>query len=424
VIRHAVGIDERRAKFRQDLIDKVDVAAIVRHRSWNTGRKKNRGKKKKRDLLTTSTKKTPQHSNAVSVGNVNHDHAHPAFYHQHDQLASPESGAAYLPSSVTASMVSLNIFADQDSDSDDDEEVEQDIEEVWFPGCHGDIGGGWDLPPDEEPLSHGPLVWMVREARKAGVVFDKQRMKNQNCWLEEYEDDNLSSDSNDSLGSTQQAATNGVPTSLPEIEVTKASFTSPHPPVEKQPALDLHQAGEIAHPAHHPLRHILRRYRDRKPEAPKHNPTEYLQRAYTRGKIHDCLHFNNGISHVGVLGWRIMEYLPFRRMDLQPDGSWKAIVWPLPCGEVRDIPDDARVHVSVLKRMYADPTYRPGNLLVGGGGRGIRVAPEKYGTGEWEVLHSEGNPIAEVYMKRSAHQMKRKMNEHRLDGGEEKYSMS
>jgi hypothetical protein len=180
-------------------------------------------------------------------------------------------------------------------------------------------------------------------------------MKNQNCWLEEYEDDDLS-DSSDSLGPTQQAATNGVPNQLPGIEITGASpiSTSPQSPAEKQ--LDFHQAGEIAHPGHHPLRHILRRYHDRKQEVPKHNPTEYLQRAYTHGKIHDCLHFNNGIGHVGVLGWRIMEYLPFRRMDLQPDGSWKAIVWPLPCGEVRDIPEDARVHVSVLKRMHADPT--------------------------------------------------------------------
>jgi hypothetical protein len=73
---------------------------------------------------------------------------------------------------------------------------------------------------------------------------------------------------------------------------------------------------------------------------------------------------------------------------------------------------------------YRVVRYRPGNLLVGGGGRGVRVAPEEYGTGEWEVLHSEGNLIGEVYMKKSAHQkINRKVNGHRLDGDEEKYSM-
>lgn len=49
-----------------------------------------------------------------------------------------------------------------------------------------------------------------------------------------------------------------------------------------------------------------------------------------------------------------MEYLPFRRMDLQEDGSWKAIIWPLPKGEVRDIPNNALIHGSVIKRMEAD----------------------------------------------------------------------
>jgi hypothetical protein len=51
-----------------------------------------------------------------------------------------------------------------------------------------------------------------------------------------------------------------------------------------------------------------------------------------------------------------MEWLPVCRMDLQPDGSWKAISWPLPRGEVRDIPDNVRIHVSVIKRMEVDPT--------------------------------------------------------------------
>lgn len=96
-----------------------------------------------------------------------------------------------------------------------------------------------------------------------------------------------------------------------------------------------------------------------------------------------------------------MEYLPFRRMDLQPDGSWKPIVWPLPCGEVRDIPDNVKIHNSVIKRMQADPKYRPGNLLVGGGGRGVRKAPEHVGMGQWAVLREEGSLVGEVLVKRA-----------------------
>ena len=49
--------------------------------------------------------------------------------------------------SVTASTCSLvrePQLEDSDDDFDDeaDEALPQDIEEIWFPGCHADIGGG------------------------------------------------------------------------------------------------------------------------------------------------------------------------------------------------------------------------------------------------------------------------------------------
>ena len=93
--------------------------------------------------------------------------------------------------------------------------------------------------------------------------------------------------------------------------------------------------------------------------------------------------------------------MPFRRMDLQSDGSWKPIRWPLPCGEVRDIPHTARVHGSVIRRMQLDPDYRPGNLVIGGGGRGMRRAPKEYGMGEWECVAEEGDPVGEVWVKKT-----------------------
>ena len=96
-----------------------------------------------------------------------------------------------------------------------------------------------------------------------------------------------------------------------------------------------------------------------------------------------------------------MEYLPFRRMDLQEDGSWKSITWPLPKGEVRDIPADAIIHTSVIKRMEADPKYRPGNLIVGGGGRGVRHALKELGIGKWLCKKDEGDVISECFVRAS-----------------------
>lgn len=86
-------------------------------------------------------------------------------------------------------------------------------------------------------------------------------------------------------------------------------------------------------------------------------------------------------------------------MDLMPDGSWKSIAWPPPKGEVRDVPNDVVVHHTVLGRMRHDKEYRPGNLIVGGGGRGVRKAPEHMGTGKWKVLRNEGDPVGEVWVR-------------------------
>ncbi|KAF9508682.1 hypothetical protein BS47DRAFT_1415327 [Hydnum rufescens UP504] len=53
-----------------------------------------------------------------------------------------------------------------------------DVKEVWFPGCHGDVGGG--KAPDEEQyaLSNVPLRWMIKEIIIAdpGIHFRKSEM--------------------------------------------------------------------------------------------------------------------------------------------------------------------------------------------------------------------------------------------------------
>lgn len=52
-----------------------------------------------------------------------------------------------------------------------------------------------------------------------------------------------------------------------------------------------------------------------------------FEESYRTGKTHDCLALRNGSSAGTVMFWKMMEYLPFRRMDLQGDGSWKPIRW-------------------------------------------------------------------------------------------------
>ena len=46
-----------------------------------------------------------------------------------------------------------------------------DLKQVWFVGCHSDVGGGYK-PDKGGSLSDIPLDWMIAEARKAGLAVE------------------------------------------------------------------------------------------------------------------------------------------------------------------------------------------------------------------------------------------------------------
>jgi uncharacterized protein (DUF2235 family) len=50
----------------------------------------------------------------------------------------------------------------------------QDIQQVWFPGVHSDVGGGY--AERESGLSKLALKWMADEARTAGLLFDDAKL--------------------------------------------------------------------------------------------------------------------------------------------------------------------------------------------------------------------------------------------------------
>lgn len=218
---------------------------------------------------------------------------------------------------------------------------------------------------------------MIREAQRAGLELDREQMIRLHCCDEDPRMLEATFPSNNPAHEQQQQHQQ-----IPTFQVTTPSqpnlFRSPHSE-HLQPGWHAGLAPQL------PARSAFH---------------ERLHNAMIKGKIHDCLEFNNGLSNSSVLSWKIMEYLPFRRMDLQPDGSWKAITFPLPMGEVRDIPEDAKVHHSAIRRMEADESYRPGNLIIGGGGRGVRKAPKELGIGEWVVHKNEGDPVGEVLVRK------------------------
>lgn len=45
------------------------------------------------------------------------------------------------------------------------------LDQVWFPGAHGDIGGQVNALPAARPLGNVPLIWMLERAEAAGLLL-------------------------------------------------------------------------------------------------------------------------------------------------------------------------------------------------------------------------------------------------------------
>ncbi|MCX7560731.1 DUF2235 domain-containing protein [Sulfitobacter sp. F26204] len=58
------------------------------------------------------------------------------------------------------------------------------VEQVWFPGAHGDVGGQLGGFEAARPLANIPLVWMLEQAEKTGLPLPKG-------WRDRYKQDAL-----------------------------------------------------------------------------------------------------------------------------------------------------------------------------------------------------------------------------------------
>ncbi|KAE9399827.1 hypothetical protein BT96DRAFT_820106 [Gymnopus androsaceus JB14] len=113
--RHAVSLDERRAKFKANL--------------WNP------------------------HPDDKKAGISSNDRKH-SKHHTHDRDA-PENRYWKDPGAMT------------------------DVEEVWFAGCHCDVGGGSVSNEETTSLARIPLRWMIRECFRCntGILFNSDGLR-------------------------------------------------------------------------------------------------------------------------------------------------------------------------------------------------------------------------------------------------------
>ncbi|KAL0943399.1 sporulation associated protein [Colletotrichum truncatum] len=189
---------------------------------------------------------------------------------------------------------------------------EEDIKEVWFPGCHGDVGGGWPAS-DKHPLDNADVQMTFWERVK-------------NFWTTRKSKEPLKAIGCDRLQMSDVA----LAWMIREVELVG----------EKEPTAALKWRENV--------KDFKARYAKKKKQAMK-------------GVIHDSLAFNCGTGFFTVLLWKLMEWLPFiTRWELE-DSGWENVRFPLNKGATRDIPRDAVLHESLLWRLQNDKNYCPGN---------------------------------------------------------------
>ncbi|KAH1788599.1 hypothetical protein KXX36_006044, partial [Aspergillus fumigatus] len=113
-----------------------------------------------------------------------------------------------------------------------------------------------------------------------------------------------------------------------------------------------------------------------------------IVRQAERAQIHDSLDYDSG-RPTETFFWRLLEWIPFKRPKITPDGSVCMTRWHAR-GSRRPLPKDAKIHGSVIRRLRADPGYRPYNLGLGNKPNEMDKAEEDRNIGEWRRIENDG----------------------------------
>ncbi|KAK6220733.1 hypothetical protein LQW54_001924 [Pestalotiopsis sp. IQ-011] len=164
--RHAMALDEHRAKFKvcqwqQENPETGPSAAQHMQRRATvdftpSGRLRRRfGMKKTPAMATTNNVAGNGHTDGYANGRPK----------VHKELSSSQDSLERK-------------FAEQDRAHHRDRYFDTDVLEVWFMGCHADVGGGAVANETRHMLSRIPLRWMLRQCFDCdtGILFDTSRL--------------------------------------------------------------------------------------------------------------------------------------------------------------------------------------------------------------------------------------------------------
>ncbi|EWZ79473.1 hypothetical protein BFJ63_vAg14693 [Fusarium oxysporum f. sp. narcissi] len=189
----------------------------------------------------------------------------------------------------------------------------EDIREVWFPGNHGDVGGGWPAIPTE---MKGWALWKY--------IFSGTKVKN---LVKPLKDNAL------------QMSDMALEWMIREVDIVG----------KQHPGCHVHWC------------HTLDAFKN------SMKVTKTVEDRIIKGFMHDTLRFGYGSSFLKVFMWNLIETLPgIPRWELNDSKEEKDRGWELyrgipNFGAPRDIPRGAVLHNSLKERLEKVKKYRPLN---------------------------------------------------------------
>lgn len=310
--RHALALDEHRARFRPDLYhrtapgDDVDEPHAPEPGSGKPVRVEKPEPKTVKKANKWSARFSRKNASNVVVEDVT-------------SVAMQTAGGETVVSAATTGDVTY------DDTEDNEPPVQTDVLEVWFAGCHSDVGGGSTANTVKESLSDITLRWMVREIHLArcGVAFDSIALANANIPDEIFSETDGSGPLPAASSSVSTSA--GSTAAAPSTSSTSSPTTSPAP-AQSTPAAPAPSEGQDPNePTSEP------------PQCSAMDAVDAVQ------PLHDEL--------VLKPAWWLLEIIPLNYTWQDATGKWHN-TWSINFGRGRTIyQQNPLFHITVKERM-------------------------------------------------------------------------
>lgn len=345
-IRHAVSLDERRAKYKQNLISPFPY------------------KQHLISLRTTPLECEPKqrfqsttHCDDSTKPLISSDDRTRTFIEDLQNKLQRIGSSTCLEQRFNHS---LDHTSESCKDLYNRRVLSGEFQEVWFPGGHGDVGGGWQPDINGQFLSNLPLRWMFAEAIKAGIIFQKFKMVG---FANRYSSlDSFVSPIHDALSLKKKGLT---------LDISQT---------DKQRVLDISQLlfdkRRIPHFRSCTVLEDPSSYQElfnsgvyltslRRLKADIHTVKSNSRIFQRYGELPtlpiECCDGRGNTPIWQALCWWILELLPLGTKIENETGQWTRRYVPN-LGRARSLPSCAKLHWSVLWKLHCCLDYKPGNL--------------------------------------------------------------